>query len=331
MIVFVVLACLYVLLGYLATRVVLYIATRNNILDQPNERSSHSTPTPRIGGLGFVAIITIILAIELFIHAPAPHLILTLMLPALLLSAIGLIDDLFSLSNRTRFCFQVILASVVVTVVAPFPVGTAALTIAITIILTIAIVWLINLFNFMDGIDGIAATEAIFILLSLALLLSLNTEENSWSRLIFFTAMPVAGFLLLNWSPAKIFMGDVGSTYLGLLIGCLMLIAIKFGISIWSCLILAAVFLCDATLTLITRMATGQQWFKAHRSHAYQKLAEKLSHAEVSFGVTLVNIFWLLPLALISTHLSTYSPVITVIAYAPLVAVCLKIKAGRAK
>jgi Fuc2NAc and GlcNAc transferase len=328
---FAVFACLYLLLGYLTTRVVLYIATRKNVLDQPNERSSHSKPTPRIGGLGFVSVISLILVIELFVYAPQPHLILALLFPALLLSGIGLIDDLFSLSNRIRFCFQIILASIVVILVAPFTHGTTELTIATIVILTIAVAWLINLFNFMDGIDGIAAAEAIFILLSLALLLWLGTEEKGWSRLTFFTAMPVIGFLLLNWSPAKIFMGDSGSTYLGLFIGCFMFIAIKFGISTWSCLILAGVFLSDATLTLVTRIITGQEWFKAHRSHAYQKLAAKLSHAKVSAGVTMVNIFWLLPLAIISNHLPTSGPIITVVAYAPLVAVCLKVKAGWAE
>lgn len=325
---FAILAFIYLILGYLATRIVLHIATRKNILDQPNERSSHVTPTPRIGGLGFVSTISIILAIEFFIHAPSLQLMLALSLPTLLLSLIGLIDDLFSLSNKTRFCFQVILALAVVILVAPFTVEIIWLTIAITIISTIAVVWLINLFNFMDGIDGIAGVEAVFILLSLALLLWLHINENNWSRLMFLTAMPIGGFLLLNWSPARIFMGDVGSTYLGLFIGTFMLIAIQYGVSVWSCLIIAGVFLCDATWTLSTRIITKQQWFKAHRSHTYQKLTAKRSHAKVSLGVTIVNICWLFPCALMAYYLPIYAPIVTVMAYIPLVLVCVKMKAG---
>jgi Fuc2NAc and GlcNAc transferase len=186
----------------------------------------------------------------------------------------------------------------------------------------------------MDGIDGLAASQAIFMLLAAALLVLIGTQGDAAGQPVFWwlptLAAATLGFLLLNWPPARIFMGDAGSTYLGFMIAVLALATIGLGwLSLWQWLILAAVFATDATVTLCRRLLQRERLFEAHRRHAYQQLARRWqSHRRVTLGVILVNVVWLLPLALLAGWYPGTGPALALLAYAPLVVLALRAGAG---
>jgi Fuc2NAc and GlcNAc transferase len=193
------------------------------------------------------------------------------------------------------------------------------------------LVWLLNLFNFMDGTDGIAASEAIFVLLAGALLNFHVLADANHSAAAVILAASTFGFILYNWSPAKIFMGDVGSGYLGIVIGGLSLIAANQDPDLlWVWIILLAVFVSDATVTLIRRLLRKQKPHVAHRSHAYQHLAIRLnSHAKVAVLVLTVNIVWLLPIAFLVADKQLAGTTGVIIAYVPLLVAALAFGAGK--
>jgi hypothetical protein len=190
----------------------------------------------------------------------------------------------------------------------------------------------------LDGIDGLAGMQAIFMLLAGAMLLVLLRPEVVADPLIIWmlcVAGGTAGFMLLNWPPAKIFMGDVGSVYLafmllsfGLLSIRTVMVSVPMGLSMWA--ILGATFATDATITLITRILTSEKWHLAHSSHLYQRLSRKLgSHRPVTLIYLAVNLFWLLPLAYLCTRNPQWSVALAVVAYLPLIAVAIRYGAGR--
>jgi Fuc2NAc and GlcNAc transferase len=193
------------------------------------------------------------------------------------------------------------------------------------------LVWLLNLFNFMDGTDGIAASEAIFVLLAGAFLNFQVISDANHSAAAVVLAASTFGFILYNWSPAKIFMGDVGSGYLGIVVGGLSLIAANQDPDLlWVWIILLAVFVSDATATLIRRLLRKQKPHVAHRSHAYQHLAIRLnSHAKVALLVLAVNIVWLLPIAFFVADKQLAGTTGVIIAYVPLLVTALAFGAGK--
>jgi len=148
--------------------------------------------------------------------------------------------------------------------------------------------------------------------------------------LLFMTIITiVAGFLIWNWPPAKIFMGDVGSAFMGILLGVFSLITVYMGLmsfTVW--LILLAVFIADASLTLLVRFMGKEKVYQAHCSHAYQHLSRKYGHKKVTLGVLAVNILWLLPLAILTQNYVSFSGVFILLAYLPLVVLAIKSKAG---
>lgn len=206
-------------------------------------------------------------------------------------------------------------------------------------LLMLAGVWWINLFNFMDGIDGIAGVQAIFMLLAGAVLVlwaepqAVHSPVWMWMLCV---AAATAGFLLLNWPPAKIFMGDVGSTWLAFMVFALALLCVQAGwLSYAAWLVLAAVFVTDATVTLLTRMLRGERWYEAHRSHAYQRLSRrwqggrKAGHRAVTLLVVAVNGLWLAPWAWACVQWPAVSVAFVVAAYLPLVLAVLWLGGGR--
>jgi len=279
------------------------VGSRADLLDHPNHRSSHTKPTVR--GAGVVILVSY--AVLLIITAVTNHIsnsALLLFLAPLIIGVVGFLDDRFNLGSLTRmvaysitlgagllfFCWPHLIA---MTGLAP-----ALLYMAILLLLG---VWSINLFNFMDGINGIASFEAIFILATLLWIVFL---ESSYNFLLAGTIGAIAGFLLWNFPRAKVFMGDAGSTFLGALIfvtGIYAVIEYEFNPAIWF--ILYAVFFGDASYTLFRRMVSGQQWFQAHRSHAYQILARRWdSHAQACRLLIIFNLLFLLPVAWLTLH-----------------------------
>jgi len=181
----------------------------------------------------------------------------------------------------------------------------------------------------MDGIDGIASVEAISVCLG-GYLLYMLTGQFALATLPLVLGVSVAGFLCWNFPPARIFMGDAGSGFLGIALGTLSLQAGWVAPELfWSWLILLGVFVCDATFTLIRRLMRGDKVYEAHRSHAYQYASRQFGrHLPVTVAVGAINLFWLLPVALLVGTQRLDGLLGVLIAYLPLVALAAKFHAG---
>jgi Fuc2NAc and GlcNAc transferase len=307
-------------------------AKNRDIYDYPNERSSHVSPTPRGGGVAIV--ICTLLAVGAAQHQAfvRPETFWVLGLGGLLIATIGFWDDRWKTGIAFRLSIQILAALWTVWLLEDrLPVlsrggfhGPAGYLIVVP-----AIVWSINLYNFMDGIDGIAAVEAITVSASAGLLLWFGGEPGlawcSWAL-----AAASVGFLLWNWPPALIFMGDVGSGFLGFYVAGMILISMIQDVK-WSAIwvILYGVFAADATVTLIRRLLRKQNISQAHRSHAYQHMARRHGHRTVTLSVAVINVFWLLPWAVVTYLRPNMAWVSLFIALAPLFVLAFRLGAGK--
>ena len=319
------------------TRQLIVNSHRFSKLDIPNERSSHITPTPRGGGIAFVATSLIGFLLLLLNNALNGTELLALCCAGAIVAIAGHLDDRQKISGAmVRLIFHA-LGAIILIVGIGFPsqislfdqtVNTGVIG---SILGVLYLVWLLNLFNFMDGTDGIAASEAIFVCVAGAILNFHVLSDINFSATAIILASCTFGFLLYNWSPAKIFMGDVGSGYLGITIGGLSLMAAKQQHELlWVWIILLAVFVSDATITLIRRLLRKQKPHVAHRSHAYQHLAIRFnSHAKVSLLLLAVNIVWLLPIAFFVANKQLAGTTGVVVAYVPLTVAALALGAGK--
>ena len=311
-------------------------AVHKQLLDIPNERSLHTVPTPRGGGaaivLVFFASIAALAATNYVTTTNAAILIGCGALVALT----GFLDDRQLLSHaRSRLALHFIAAVVAVSVLGGLPTlpvfGTdVSIGIFGGILATIYLVWLLNLFNFMDGIDGISGAEVVSVCGAAAFLIHRTTDDYNIASLPLALTAATLGFLVFNWPPAKIFMGDVGSGFVGFIIGIFSLIAAdSVGSLGWVWVILLGVFIVDATVTLIGRLFRKQKPHVAHRSHAFQHLALRFgSHKPVTIGVVAINLFWLFPIAFAVTEGRIDGFVGVLIAYTPLTIAALVLGAG---
>lgn len=279
---------LLLIVSYLLTWVIKNFSTKNRILDIPNERSSHSLPTPRGGGLAIVIAWYIGITILFFFGEVSRNLYFAL-LSGILLAAISLLDDVFDIRPVIRLSFQtitVIIAFILLKGIQTVYIGDKDIfqMIILDTITIVGMVWFINLYNFLDGIDGYASFEAITI--GLALYFFTGQSIN----LILIAA--VSGFLIWNWPKARIFMGDVGSTQLGFILvvlGVYFHNEHKLPIICW--LILLAPFWFDATLTLYRRWRNKEKLSQAHRKHIYQRLVQSgFSHLKVDIYLSVINL-----------------------------------------
>lgn len=306
-------------------------------MDIPNERSSHITPTPRGGGIAFVATSLIGFLLLLLNDDLNGTELLALCCAGAIVAIAGHLDDRQKISGATvRLVLHAISAIVLIVGVGipselAFFDRTVSTGIVGSILGVVYLVWLLNLFNFMDGTDGIAASEAIFVLLAGAFIGYHVLADANHSAAAVVLAASTFGFFLYNWSPAKIFMGDVGSGFLGIVIGGLSLIAANQDPELlWVWIILLAVFVSDATVTLIRRLLRKQKPHVAHRSHAYQHLAIRLnSHAKVALLVLAINIVWLLPIAFLVADKQLAGTTGVIISYVPLLIAALAFGAGK--
>ncbi len=281
---------LLAVLSYLGVWIIRRYAERRRILDHPNERSSHSLPTPRGGGL---AIVLLVIGTGFWFARSAgwsPYLIY--LICGLVIAYLGWRDDLHSLSPRVRFTVQGLVAAVSIwglgyfdSVTIPL-LGKLHLGAAGGIITFLWIVGLTNAYNFMDGIDGMAGGVAFAAGLGWALL----TANISYlaDSFVFWIALAIAasnlGFLLHNWQPAKIFMGDVASTFLGYSFAVMpMLASDQEGDALLLGTLLLWSFIMDAGVTFLRRALRRENVFAAHRTHLYQRLViGGYTHAQVS-------------------------------------------------
>src|SRR5207253_4103825 len=260
--------------SWIFTLVLRRYALAKSLMDIPNERSSHSVPTPRGGGVAFVVAFALALPVlTAFGLLSAPALI-GLLGSGLLVAVIGFADDHGHIAAKWRLLGHFIAAGWALfwlNGLAPISLFGVLVDLSVigNILALIYLVWMLNLYNFMDGIDGLASAEAISVCLGICLVYWLGGNTNlMWAPLIL--AGAVAGFLCWNFPPAKIFMGDAGSGFLGIVLGGLVLHAAwEKPELLWSWLILLGVFIVDATWTLVRRLVRGDKVYQAHRSHGY--------------------------------------------------------------
>jgi glycosyltransferase WbpL len=326
--------------SYVAVRLLIGNARTLGLLQGANSRSSHQGNMATGGGMGVivgagVAGFSAAIAGELHVLVP--------LLVASALGGIGLIDDRMGLGVRFRLFMQAIAIGGVL-IYFQFFFGLWAALEAIgplwllLPVLGIGSVLWINLFNFMDGIDGLAAAQAIFVLAAMLLLagdyssfLGDSLAQGLW---LWLAGVVAAGlvFLFFNWSPAKIFMGDAGAYYFAITI----VIGAVWGtasgqLSPFASLILIAVFVTDSLVTLARRLSAGKSWASAHRTHAYQYLSRRYSHAMATLIYMCLNLFWVLPMAFCAQEALINPYICVLVAYAPLIILAIWGKAGRSE
>ena len=266
------------------------------IVDVPNHRSSHTEITPRGGGIVFALLwLLMVLAVYDIGHLLSLKQCVLLLLP-LLIAGIGFIDDCHPLSIKWRFAVHVITAVLFIWLMQGFShlnIGIMKLDHPwiINILLVATMAWSTNAYNFMDGLDGLAASEGIFIF-SIGGLFLLHGGAWLLAALSFYMAVILMGFLYWNWPPAKLFMGDAGSTFLGCLIIVFALLGQRdYAVPAWWWLELYGIFLFDASITLLRRMLKVKQWYQAHRSHAVQRLYKMgWSERKIIYTVLMMNL-----------------------------------------
>jgi len=284
------------LLACVGTRALIPLLHRAAVLDHPNERSLHEAPTPRGGGIALIAAILLAWLALIAAGAVAPRLYVVLF-GAALLAAISWIDDMRGLSPAPRLLAQLVAVGLGMTALIPAePVFQGWLTPGLDAIAAgLVWLWFVNLFNFMDGIDGLAGSEAAAVAIGLGLFAGFGAGSDPGLAALAATAAAAAlGFLVWNWAPARIFLGDVGSVPLGYLLGFLLLDVAALGF--WKiALILPLYFLADATLTLLRRLARNERIWQAHREHFYQRAVQRgLGHGAVVHRVIAADLVLIL-------------------------------------
>ena len=295
----------------------LLLARRWQILDTPNERSSHQRPTPHGGGAPLLLAFNVGLVFTASWYGAWNAALVTLAVAAFCLMVLGVIDDLRGLSVRLRFTIYGLLCVLVaVILLQPVSAGGALLV----LLAALAMLWSLNLYNFMDGIDGIAATQCILACCGVALLTWGTGGDASYALFCLLLAASHCGFLVWNLPPARLFMGDAGSVPTGFLMAGLALLAMVQGqISPLCWLVLLAVFVTDASWTLVWRMLSGQPFTQPHRLHAYQRLSRYWgSHRAVDILLLALSVMWLFPLAWAVHIWPNYGFLLVILAYLPL-------------
>jgi Fuc2NAc and GlcNAc transferase len=312
------------------------VALSSGLVDVPNSRSSHVRTTARGGGVSVVLATTaglIALAVTGIVSKPV---LMAVIVGGSAVALVGFLDDRYSVRPVVRFAVHVgaaLWALIWFGGLPPLLVGDHLVkhSAAGYVFGVLGIVWVLNLFNFMDGIDGIAASETIFICVAGALLTLVMTGSALTAPAAFVVAAASGGFLMWNWPPARIFLGDVGSGYLGYVIAVLAVAAAKDNpVALWVWLILGGAFFVDATVTLVYRSLRGERFHQAHRCHAYQHLARRWgSHRRVTLAFLSINLAWLLPWSVLALKFPAYATVSVFAALGPLVLLAILVGSGR--
>ncbi len=294
---FLILSALALLIGSIyLVRVFIRLATLQSLLDQPNTRSSHTIPVPRGAGIVFILVWSLV-AYALYYFESFPPFTLSIFLPGtLMLAIVGFWDDLRGLGVKQRLAVQLVAAIFAAGMIGGLPEVhifsevTLQLELAGIILSVVLLIASTNIYNFMDGLDGMAATQALF-LFGAGGLLFWNIEQTGFALLCWALVISVAGFLVSNWPVARVFMGDSGSCCLGFLAALFAIAGERFfalPIILW--LLLYSAFWFDTTLTLFRRLIHREKIMTAHRMHAYQRLHQVgFSHQEVLWSTILLN------------------------------------------
>ena len=289
-------------------------ALARGVIDRPNARSLHAAPVPRGGGMAIVIVAALAQAPFVF-AAGAPRALGVWWGGALAMAALGFWDDHRPLGARLRFAVQIAVALACV-LATPLPALVPPLAGLRAFVLALAVAWLVNLYNFMDGADGLAGTQASVAAGALAGIAGAVGCPAS-GLLAAALAGASLGFTGWNWQPARIFMGDAGSYYLGWQFAALGFGEAAEGCAPWPLLILIAPFVTDATLTLLRRMLAGEAWMRPHRSHAYQLLIRGgWPHRRLAIALAVLGVAVFSPLAWWAAVRPAWAPAAALIAYA---------------
>lgn len=323
--------------AFILTGAIRRYALSRSLLDIPNARSSHSVPTPRGGGLAIVVVFLIALGLLFASDLLSGAFFLAGAGAGALVAIVGFMDDHGHIAARWR-----LLGHFTAAIWALYWLGGLPLASVFghefnlgwigSLFAVLYLVWMLNLYNFMDGIDGIAGVEAVTACGGACVLYwVVGAHDLIWSPLLL--AASVAGFLTWNFPPARIFMGDAGSGFLGIVLAILSLQAAWTSFDFfWGWIILLGVFIVDATFTLLRRLLRGEKVYEAHRSHGYQFASRRYGgHLQVTVAVGLINLLWLLPIAICVTRYKLDGLSGVLLSYTPLVLLAVRYHAGKAE
>lgn len=277
-------------LSWLFTWFVYRYALRRNLFVLPNERSSHTVPTPRGGGIGIALALLGAMSTLWFFDIIPPELAVAFIGGGAMIVTVGWIDDRRHLSISVRLLIQFLAAGWALFFIGGIDrinIGIATVPLGwLSHLLPLSMVWIMNLYNFMDGIDGLASSEAVLVGVVGGVLLTISGAQDL-AFLSFALSAAAAGFLVWNWQPARIFMGDSGSVLIGFIFAALFLASERSGIFpglLWILLLL--IFIIDPTYTTIRRFLKGEKWFAAHRVFAFQQFVRRgYSHQQTTLGI----------------------------------------------
>ena len=275
-----------------------------NLIDVPNSRSSHASPTLKGGGVVIMFTFIAFLMGLYYLDILSSKIYLDLVMCSCVIGLVGFMDDIKEVNPRIRLLMHFLTAAIGLYLLNGFKEvlflgDTVNLGLLGNVLAMIYIVWFLNLYNFMDGIDGIASLQAITVCGAFAFInFWIFPSFDLWKVSLLFTSC-ILGFLYWNFPKAKIFLGDTGSGFIGLFLALFSIEAANNQpVLLWAFLILMSVFLVDATLTLFYRIYNNEVIFKAHSSHAYQKATTIFnSHILVTNFICLINLLWLFPMA----------------------------------
>src|SRR3990167_10039098 len=322
-------------LSWVLTGIARHYALTHNVLDVPNDRSAHTVATPRGGGVAFVFSVLITVPCLMVFGFLTSRGSFALVSAGAFIATLGFLDDHGHVAISQRLMGHIVAAILALYWMHGFPSLVFYSWVLPAGLLAngfgfLYLIWSINFYNFMDGIDGIAGAEALSVCLGAALLYWFYGDPGLMI-LPLVLAASVLGFLFWNWHPARIFMGDAGSGFLGFILGVLSIQAAHMHPQFfWSWLILLGVFIVDATLTLLSRLCLLQKIYTPHATHAYQHAARFFgSHQYVTIAVIMINLMWLWPFAFLVGFGRLNGLLGLCIAYLQLVILAVFFHAGR--
>lgn len=298
-------------------------ALHYSIISIPNERTLHTGAIPRGGGIAIFLGWTLATFLFLWMDALALEDFIGLVVGGSFVSALGLIDDVKNLSARLKLLGQIVGSIWCIYWFGRMPpfdilgfeinlgwVGYPATG--------IAILWSSNLFNFMDGADGMLASCMSFIGICMGSFLVLEGDYQN-AALLYSLSAASMGFLLFNWPPASMFMGDAGSIFFGLFVPMLMILTLSNNSGMfWVWIIICGYAVTDTTTTLVLRLIYVRPFLDAHRQHAYQSLAYRSqNHRRVTVTVIAIQVLWLLPVATLAYWFAAYGAIFSFLALMP--------------
>src|SRR5471030_97572 len=326
------------IISFILTWCLRVYALKNNVIDVPNQRSSHSVPTPRGGGIAIVVSFLIGLFALSMLGFISTFQLFSLSIAGSVTAIVGFLDDHGHIAARWRLLMHFLAGAAGLYFLGQFPIielfgyefsaGWAGMLFGL-----IYLAWMLNLYNFMDGINGLASIEAITFSFGSCVLLIYTVPgaiETSQFAILVLLGCAALGFIFWNFPKAKIFMGDAGSGFLGIIIGLIVLHIAKLNSTLFFAEIcLLGIFIVDATVTLLRRLIAGKKVYEAHASHTYQILARKYGdHRPVTLAALIINMVWLTPISLLIAMGTITGIIGIIIGWLPLVIMALKCGAG---